>query len=457
MYEGMINRLIGVFEQAFQRLGVYVGPDRLEDLAVLIHKAMTLQARQYHNLEHVFGFIDQENPIQTLAALFHDIVYYQVDLGFLPEIWRIISPYVIEKDGVIYFTSRVQSADRLLWLILEIFGVRDREFVTIGMGANELLSALVMIRKLGSFLRQKDLVKITLCIEATIPFRKNSDAESFPANEDGHFEKMAGRVRMLNNLWALGFLDTEIIEAIQLAVKFANKDVDGFAEQDPGKFLEGTWKLLPEMNIPLRSRDVYSIREYRQAIQSMESSLSALDPSTVFHYFRGAPSNEEFQVMLKRAYRNINTASEYLRIRLLAMAFLESLAVETGGDAPLSLFMGDLPQTYESVQRMEDFLPDVGTPAWIDRSSDIYQLLQVGRTGEAGFDITTAPLSLFVYKSLTQDEMRLALALAREMFAGRLSAQAFLEQTKPEVVRTIARASAAMVLTRSAQLNRYAA
>jgi hypothetical protein len=228
MHEGMINRLIGVFDQAFKRLGMFVAPNRLEDLAVLIHKAMTMQARNYHNLEHVFGFIDPDNPIQTLAALFHDIVYYQVDLGFLPEIRRIISPYVIEQDGVIYFTSRVKTADRLLFLIFEIFGVRDREFVTMEMGANEMLSALVMTRKLGSFLRQKDLVKIALCIEATIPFRNNqTDGKS-------HFEKQAERVQLLNKMWGIEFSDDEVIETMQLAVRFANKDVDGFAEQDPG-------------------------------------------------------------------------------------------------------------------------------------------------------------------------------------------------------------------------------
>ncbi len=90
-FEGMLQRLINVFRESFDRLGVSVGLDVLEDQAVLIHKAMTVQTRNYHNLEHVFDLIEADNPIQTLAALYHDIVYYQVDLGFLPQIHLLIS------------------------------------------------------------------------------------------------------------------------------------------------------------------------------------------------------------------------------------------------------------------------------------------------------------------------------------------------------------------------------
>lgn len=449
MHEGMIHRLIGVFDQAFSQLDVRVGPDRLEDLAVLIHKAMTVQARNYHNLEHVFSFVDPQNPIQTLAALFHDIVYYQVDLGFLPEIRRIISPYVHEKDGVISLAQQIPDTDRLFWQALDIFGLRDRVVITPGMGVNEFLSAVVMNRKMDRILQERDLLKMMLCIEATIPFRGPS-----PSGES-HFEILARRARLVSETWGLEVGEEELDQAVMVAVRFANKDVEGFAEEDPGKFLEGTWKLLPEMNIPLRSRDVYSIREYRRAIQSMEASLGALDPNNVFHNYRGVPPQAEFERMVGRAQENIQTARAYLRIKLLAQAILEALALETGGDAPLSLFMGDLPHAFESVQRLEDFLPDLPVPDWVDRSSTLYLLLDSGRKGDVSFDLTTAPLSLFVYKSLPLADLDRSLLLAQEMFAGRLSPHDFLLQIDRKLVGAIARASAGMVLTRSAQLKKY--
>ena len=101
MIEGTIQRLISIFNHAFQQLNVEVDLCTLENLAVLIHKAMTVQARNYHSLDHVFAFVDEADPVPTLAALFHDMVYYQIDQGFLPEIQEIISPYITQEEKTI--------------------------------------------------------------------------------------------------------------------------------------------------------------------------------------------------------------------------------------------------------------------------------------------------------------------------------------------------------------------
>jgi hypothetical protein len=64
MQLGMIHKLIDLFSQAFDQLEVRVSMDWIEHLSVMVHKAMTVQARNFHNLEHVFNFTDQTNPIQ---------------------------------------------------------------------------------------------------------------------------------------------------------------------------------------------------------------------------------------------------------------------------------------------------------------------------------------------------------------------------------------------------------
>ena len=46
---------------------------------------------------------------------------------------------------------------------------------------------------------------------------------------------------------------------------------------------------------------------------------------------------------------------EYLRVKLVAQAILEALAELTGGDAPLTLFMGDLPHEGVAPPRLEDY------------------------------------------------------------------------------------------------------
>jgi hypothetical protein len=448
--EGMLQRLINVFRESFDRLGASVGLDVLEDQAVLIHKAMTVQTRNYHNLEHVFNLIDDENPIQTLAALYHDIVYYQVDLGFLPQIHLIISPYILEQSGSFLLVKSPVPDDGLFNLTLAVFGMQPGQSLSPANGLNEFLSALVMNKKLGAILPEKELLQVTLCIEATIPFRGAT------ANGEDYSYTLERRALQVAEKRGLPIRQAEVEQAVKLAVKFANRDVVNFAEPDASCFLDTTWKLLPELNVPLRSSEVYTIREYRQALQGMENFLTNLCPEVVFHHYRGVPSEEAYGQMVQRAGRNIETAREYLRVKLVAQAILEALAEQTGGDAPLTLFMGDLPHEGARPQRLEDYLPDTSTPSWVDASASVYKLLAAGRRGELGFDLKTAPTSLFIYRQLRPEEITRLLKLARQMFSGHMSTGEFLAQVEPAVRVAIARACAEMVFTRRELLLQYA-
>jgi len=447
MSEGALHRLIVTFDQAFRELGSEVSASKLEELAVFIHKAMTVQARHYHTLEHIFTFIEPGNPIQTLAGLFHDIVYYQVDLGFLPTIHRIIAPFIRQhKEG---FAIALDAPDVPQFnLVLEAFGYQRGDGVSVTTGLNEFLSAVVMNVRLGDLVAQKDLLLMDLCIEATIPFRGPADdgKDCFLALED--------RLRSINQRLNFGMTDQEIQDAIRLALRVANKDVSGFAEQNVAIFLSNTWRLLPEMNVPLRAGNVYTIREYREALQNMDAFFSLLDPQRVFHQYGGEPEQQEFKRMVERARRNIETARRYLHVKLLAQALLEALAMESGGDAPLSLFMGDA-SADASAPRLEKHLPAIDNPSWVEPNSEFYHLLASGRTDNPGFDLNTSPLSLFIYKSLSPDEFKHAFDAAQEMFVGRISPAEFLRQLNPQVVSAVAQASAAMATTRSQSLQKY--
>ena len=93
------EKLIALFYQAFQTLYVRIDPLAVENLAVMVYKAMAAQTRNFHTLDHVFSLADALDPIQTLAALFHDIVYYQVDMGFASGLQEIITPYIKQKNA----------------------------------------------------------------------------------------------------------------------------------------------------------------------------------------------------------------------------------------------------------------------------------------------------------------------------------------------------------------------
>jgi hypothetical protein len=301
---------------------------------------------------------------------------------------------------------------------------------------------------LGGMLPEKALVKITACIEATIPFRgNNARGESFA-------DLLEKRLRTMTNIYNFTMTFEEIEAAIKRAVVFSNNDVGSFAEQDVGKFLDDTWKLLPETNIALRSGVMYSIIEYRQALQKVERFLGLLNPDNIFHRYKDVPPEDEFQYMVTLAYTNIYVAHEYLGIKLLAIAILEALAEMTGGDAPLSLFMGDIRKKGEDVKRLEDFLP-IDLSNTIDRSSSVVTLLNSGRASEISFDMRSSPTSFFLYKNLGPANIKQLLDHARDMFDGKLSAQEFLDRIDRPVVSAIAKASASMVVTRGKELLQY--
>ena len=62
-------------------------------------------------------------------------------------------------------------------------------------------------------------------------------------------------------------------------------------------------------------------------------------PATIFHRYRGVPSDDDYRNMLHAATHNVHIARQYLGVKLLTIGFMEALAEATGGDAPVSLFI----------------------------------------------------------------------------------------------------------------------
>jgi hypothetical protein len=447
---GIIQQLLDVFEEAFKKLHVNISLQDLEYLTITIHKTMSADARHFHTPEHVLHLANSFNPIQSLAALFHDIVYYQVDRGFSAEVYSCISPFIQEKEDEIYLVDTVISPDRPFTLTLEVFGFSLGQKLSFYEGLNEFLSALVMAKKLGSIIPEKELLKIIVYIEATIPFRGKNN------NGEGPFEILAARLRKINEAYRVSMTEPEIEDVIRGAVLFSNKDVDSFAGKDPDVFLDGTWKLLPETNVALRSGKIYSIIDYRKALQKMEGFLGLLKPENIIHNYKGCPPEEEYQEMVRLARKNIHTAREYLGIKLLSMAILEALAELSGGDAPLSLYMGDTQRGGEDVKRLENYLPLEKTSDLVKLSPEVYKLLEAGRASESDFDMKNSPLSLFLYNRLGTEGVKRLLDEAQAMFKGNSNAQEFLAKIEAPIISEIAQACAEMVPTRREILLQYA-
>ena len=441
--QGSIPALIELLEHVFEDLDVSVSTDQLLSIAGIILNAMSAYTRHYHNLEHVFNFSDPDDPIVHLAALFHDIVYFQVDNGFYKELEPIIDLFIRRDSGHFYLTEKFQPEYKIITIIEKIFEVKPGQEITISSGLNEFLSTLVMVKLLTSIVPEIYLIKAAICIEATIPFRGRNDYGLT------HFEVLHN---LLTELCLENKIDCQSLnlqETLIRAVVFSNKDVEAFADRDVGKFLENTWKLLPESNISLRSRGIYTIREYRMALQKMDSFLSNLKAEHIFSCYIDTPPQDEFNRMVEQARKNLLTSMIYLRIKLVASVLLEALANFSGGDAPLSLFAGDLPKPAEIAKTLEDFLPLLPIPLFINpETDDVYRLLEIGRTGENSFDSKNSPLSLFMYKSIDKNETERIYNYALEYIEGKINTEDFLAKFPSAVLAAVVKGCASIAITR---------
>lgn len=438
-----INRFITCFREAFEALSAPVVMADIERMAMLIHHSMNAKTRVYHTASHVFAMCEGMKPRQVLAALFHDVVYYQLDGGFplLAAPW--LEDVTSRQDGELILRE-IWPEDSTLALCAELFGFTPGQVLPLYGGMNEFLSAVVAARCLRRHLGMADLMAVVACIEATIPFRGIAPRGPSAA------ETLARRVqaqcqRLLPDLGArdvASHVKTVTTDAIELA----NRDVMGFGEANPGHFLANTWLLMEESNAPLAIAGIYSVQQYRAALMRMDAFLARLDPETVFQSYEHEPGPDQLKSLNAAAKANIDFSRAFLGAKITSIAIIEALALCTGGDAPVSLLLGDISSAQGKPDRAEDFLP--APPSAQPTSAELLKVLEKGRAVESSNDLTTSPLTAFVYRFIGNTGMHQALDQARQMFEGSLAAPAFLRTLDRDMVRAIIHACAQIAISR---------
>ena len=367
---------------------------RLESIAILIHESMSNSSRNYHSVQHVFDISkDMEDPIAILSAFFHDCIYYHVDGSFTKGQAAILDG-VYQEDSKQYkfFVSADDSSDYLLKMVECVFGYSPGQEVTVPVGLNEFLSAIIAVRQLKPYLPIEILTQIACCIEATIPFRpKNKETGLSP------MEQLYVRMGDARRLFVLKLDDEDLVKSIQRASILSNNDVGNFGTADRHWFLDNTWSLLPETNETLRQQYLYTVKEFHHGIFKMYGFFGFLQPSVVFNSFRGVPNDEELNELLHQCSQNLELGKKYVGAKLLSMSLLTAFAELTGGDAPMSLFMGDLPSRHHVSSQIEDALPLPSVNKLKRCDQDVYSILAHGRKTETDFDIRQSPLAAYLY------------------------------------------------------------
>ena len=442
-----IKRFISVLNAAFKALPVTVSMVETERLAMLVHHAMESKTRAYHTSGHVFGMCKGMKPLQVLAALFHDLVYYQLDGGFPAHATGLLQD-VTRHDGDALVLQPIAPDDQALSLCAALFGFAPGEVLPLYGGMNEFLSAVVAARVLHARVGVADLIAIVAGIEATIPFRPPDSGGRSAADRLALrvHQAYCERVGPVDAHAAQAFVDVVVGDAVALT----NRDVGSFAEADPGLFLSNTWLLIEESNAPLAVAGMYTLQEYRCGLTRMDGFLRTLNPLHVFQCYKQSPSARELADLRASAARNIAFAVDFLGAKITSIAIVEALALSTGTDGPISMFLGEIRSAYGRPERVEDYLPAVA--ASHDVNPDLLWVFEKGRTLESSNDLTASPITAFVYRSIGHEGTRQALLGVRQMFDGTQSPLAFLQSLDRGMVRAIIRACARVALSRSEAL-----
>lgn len=468
-YQTCLERL----EWSFRQLGVEVPPGDCAQIALLIAQPMTGPWRFFHTLQHlvdVGGGIDGSgDPVEVLAALFHDLVYVQVDYSINLNLSYYLSPFIQERQGKLQVRSPnsegspfevhagegagpgllpkglppeglppegLPPQDRMFELVCGLFGVAPGQTLNPFGGQNEFLSALIAARVLEPWLSLPQILAIAAAIEATIPFRAAPDPEA-PG------EILCGRLRTVQGQLQLGLSEAELERMVMQAVRVANRDVWSFAHPSAAHFLANTWNLLPETNHNLIPTGGYSVTDYRQAIAKMEGFMGQLNSQAIFRRFRQEPDALTFAQWSEQAALNLTIGRLYLGCKLVTISLIEALSSILGLDVPLSLLMGGVHHQAVLGQRMEHFLPGIvdGYEPRTEVEIRVLSLLKDGRA-EANHtaDLKDSPLAAFLVQSLGFEEMQVQLERTRLWLRGEMSHQELVDGMDRLVVRQIVEA-----------------
>ncbi len=368
-----VKRCRQILAGALEKLGAFVGEEEMAGICELIVDTMGGRRRYYHNFEHLLTFSNQDDPFIIIAALFHDLIYLQVD-GKIPfNLTTYLSPYLKEKNGDFWLRNNVASQDKILGICLGLFGLKEGQNLSKFRGKNEFLSALVMAKILRPYLPLKILTRLMTIIELTIPFRKLK--EKTPP------EELYNRLGRVNAEFGLGFTDKEIVDTITEGVKLANIDVSGFAATDFEEFIRNTWLVLREGNTFLQDDRFYTVKDYCQALLAPHKLLSELSPEMILLRYKNEPPEREYKILADRVVYNISLGKFFLSCQIVSLSILQALIARFTFSLPLSFLFPDVGFPFAKYDCFLDYLP-LNNPLEIPTNpylKEILNLLQEDR------------------------------------------------------------------------------
>ena len=372
--------LVGSIEKL--QSGASVDAEEASFIAKLVYDSMTTGGRVYHAMQHVFDISKtMEDPILVLSALFHDVVYYSIDKGFIRAQQEIIKDIVVSEGEQLFITSDF-NGDQLMEKYVKVYGFTPGEPVP-KLGTNEFISGVIGIKILSKWLSESQLKQVAACIEATIPFRP-------VVNDKTPMDRLYDRLKSVcpdqSEEW--------LVATIHKAAATANFDLCSFDSEDRNFFLDSSWKLIPEARPALLDEDC-PLLEWMNELKALEGRTIFLKGNVhkIFQGFRQVPSEEEMAEKQRKTHDNLDVMWEYGKVRQLQAMVLVAV-VEAMGENPASFPLRscltmDVPGLVLEAR-------DPLTPT----EQEVRNWLVGGRRACFGWDPAISPLGAYLFDSL---------------------------------------------------------
>jgi|GEM_PF-6621712 len=280
----------------------------------VIKEAGTGEHRHFHNFQHFLdisnamddtegqGLVDSPEikAVMRRAALYHDIVYHQVD-GLHESVTSAIAPLMTDINEDKPLETYILKESRTTAMAKTIFDLKDNHVPSKFNGGNELLSALyAATRGQAEQIPEKYQLAEMAIIEATIPFLG-----------ENRMTALANRLTSANAFLPEGerLTPNELEETMHAATHMSNIDVIGFRQHRENGFKDSDDIIRESMASHQTHEQASSGR-----LGFMKHLLSQVEAGEqqVFHSYKGVPSDNVLAEWNRKAERHIATEVSYL-------------------------------------------------------------------------------------------------------------------------------------------------
>jgi hypothetical protein len=138
--------------------------------------------------------------------------------------------------------------------------------------------------------------------------------------------------------------------------------------------------------------------QFRRAIHGALKFFEFLRPDIIFHEHKGYPKSGDFSRLINNSTQNLKISRTYFGAIVHTCALIEAISDLSGGEAPLSLFVGDMAEVGVRCSQSSYVYPELQVKDTHEKV--VYNLLQKGGELKGQCLFSALPAAAYVHASL---------------------------------------------------------